>query len=192
MLFKNLKLKSYHHQDLSLNCLLHLEELLRKILLLPQSAKVQGYTKERLRLKLIPMLECLRGLTTAEDLSLETSLDDIFNFIIENPGFTAIHHPTDDLSRFALIGKSGDTLPQMNNRLQKYLRTLDEETKTKILSSLDMTKFSKEELLSLLRRSPPLPEHLTGTVIIFKDHMVQFDVGDNNIFFCPQHLSEIK
>ena len=192
MLFKNLKLKSYHHQDLSLNCLLHLEELLRKILLLPQSAKVQGYTKERLRLKLIPMLECLRGLTTAQDLSLETSVDDIFNFIINNPGFHTFIY-TSFNTGFII---SGNSLSKKNEDLQKYLSTQSEDMKRKILSIVDMSLFSKEELLSLLRRSPPLPEVLTGRgkMIVFKD-LIKQNIGspcEGNVVFCPQHWSKIK
>jgi len=154
-------------KDLSLSSLLYLEELLRKLILLPLSAKVQAYTKEKLRLKLIPMLECLRGLTTAQDLSLETTQDDIFNFII----ISIISIP--GLFQFA----NAAIFP---------------------LGKWAMTLFSKEELLSLLRRFP-LPEVLTGDrkVVVYKDQIViSSSVPPNyedDVVFCPHYFfSKIK
>ena len=56
-----------------------------KILLLPQSTKLEKYTMKRMVSQ--KMLECLEGLVTARDLHLEASLDEIYNFIINNPGW---------------------------------------------------------------------------------------------------------
>ena len=38
------------------------------------------------------MSECLTGLATAQDISLETSLDYLFNFIINNLGYTCLDY----------------------------------------------------------------------------------------------------
>ena len=74
---------------MSLSSLLNLEELLRKILLFPQSAKVKKFTVEKMTSKEFPISECLQGLVTAEDLALDTATE-IFYFITANLGTLTI------------------------------------------------------------------------------------------------------
>ena len=38
------------------------------------------------------MSDCLTGLATAQDISLETSVDYLFNFIINNLGYTCLDY----------------------------------------------------------------------------------------------------
>ena len=78
-------------QGPSNSSLLHLEKLLRKIPFSPQATKVQDHIKKKLGLWKV--LECLAGLVTAQDLNLEASLDEIYNFIINNLGLTGSKAP---------------------------------------------------------------------------------------------------
>ena len=92
---------------MSLSSLLHLEELLRKILLFPQSAKVKEFTVERITSKGFSISECLQGLVTAEDLNLDTATE-IFSFIMANLGNLVIRTrksgPCTETCKFLKIG----------------------------------------------------------------------------------------
>jgi len=181
-------------EDLSISSLLQLEELLRKILLLPQSTKVQDHIKK----KLIPwkMPECLAGLVTAKDLHLEASLDEIYNFIINNLGFTCV---TSSKSMEApILDTMKRPLYKRLEIIQEYLKDKDEHTKSVIVSSLDMSLFTKEELLcltrDLLRVAPtffsrkgcPISSS-TDEVCFFKDRIFP---SQSPMFF-PQHYEKL-
>ena len=141
-------------QDLSLHSLLHLEDLLRKMILLPQSAKVQSHIKKLLGQELFPMYDCLTGLATAEDLSLENSLDEIYNFIINNLWSTCV--TSSKIQVASILDQRGRSLSERLEIIHTYLKNQDDHTRNVIVSSLDMSQFSKEELLAFVRRTPEL------------------------------------
>ena len=176
---------------MSLSSLLHLEDLLRLILLLPQSAKIQEFTKTQLSLKKFSIPECLLGLVTAEDLDLATTGDHILQFI-NNPSVVGL------MKRKWVSGLVVHSTREAASPLERFniisdmIAKAGESLQNKILKSLDTSFFSKMELLELVRTRIELVERASMTssgLFIFKD-VIKEGIPKGNIFF-PQHLSKL-
>lgn len=181
-------------EDLSISSLLQLEELLRKILLIPQSTKVQDHMKKKLDPWKMP--ECLEGLVTAQDLHLEASLNEIYNFIINNLGWTCVTSSKSQGAIFWAERQMGRSLSKRLEIIQEYLKNQDDHTRNVIVSSLDMSLFTKEELLSLARDFlGPAPTFFSRVgypakydeVCFFKDRIFP---SQSPMFF-PQHYEKL-
>ena len=187
---------------MSLSCLLHLEDLLRLILLLPQSAKIQEFTKRQISLKKFTIPECLLGLVTAEDLDLATIGDHLLQFINYNPGHVALLKSR----KFAgfrekvlvqvLVPGAEDAGPlERFTLIHNRIKLLDEEDQKTILESLDTSSFTKKELLDLVRRDIEYLEesHISGCYLfLYKDKIVSSTSKEGKIYFVPQHFCKIK
>lgn len=176
-------------QDMSLSSLLNLEELLRKIILFPQSAKVKKFTVEKMTSKEFPISECLQGLVTAEDLALDTATE-IFNYITANLGTLTIQRSR--RSGQGQILKSGS--PSLIERFKSvfnYIDSQDEETKEMILPSLDMSAFSQEELSLIIRKVEPIPYEQKPTVLVFKDKLFVVKDKKGIVYFHPQRFEKL-
>ena len=155
--------------------------------------------------KLFNMPICLTGLVTAKDLSLEQSLDDIYKFIINNLGKTCIRYRIkgwgEDWEE-CLDERESMSLPERLDVINEYLRDEKEYIKTQVVSTLDMSQFTKAELLSLVRSedSSALFTHKgkwISCLNIFKDYIIVCpDFCDENAhcasFFFPQHFNKLK
>ena len=98
--------------------LLSLEELLRKILLLPQSAQIKKFTVEKIFLKKFPIAECVQGLVAAEDLNLDTS-NEIFQFITDNLGTLLILKSKDEIA--TILSTDSPSLTERFNCVVRYI-----------------------------------------------------------------------
>ena len=155
---------------MSLSSLLHLEDLLRLILLLPQSAKIHEFTKSQIFLKKFSIPECLLGLVTAEDLDLVTTGDHLLQFINNNPGYVGLLESRE--SRFSLLGVGGLTQLERFNLISNRINQEDDETQKKILKSLDTSSYFKKELLDLVRNNIEEVEksYISGvSLFLYKD-----------------------
>jgi len=184
-------------EDLSLNTILQLEELMRRILLIPQSLQVQEFTRMKISKKEFSVLECLEGLVTATELNLDIKKE-LYSFIINNLGKTCITIPsTTPLSLRTLIldGNPSPTPIERFNAVQTFLKDQDEKTKTRILSGLDMSVFTMEELLTVAKESPAVKKRLEigfGSYIIFKDGIFRGSRFQSGLVFAPQHIRKMN
>ena len=144
------------------------------------------------------MVDCLRELTTADDLSLKKSFENLYKFINNNLGQTSIKSSINNLlNKFSpkafietLDTNVSATLTKRNELVQNYLRTQDEVTQTDVIASLDMSQFSKQELLSLVRSSTELHNlQDIRAVHIYKDYIFVFNKPEDKgeFLFFPQH-----
>lgn len=175
-------------QDWSLSSLLHLEELLRKILLLPQSAEIKKFTVEEMSLKKFPISECLLGLVTAEDLKLDTATE-IFTFITDNLGILCLKKSLADLGS-RLMSNSPSVIERFESVIN-HLNDQDEETKKRILSSLDLSAFSQKELSDIIRKAGPKPVRPKRSTHIYKD-IIFIGCDKGEVFFFPQHYNKLE
>ena len=181
-------------QDLSLDSLLHLEDLLRLILLLPQSAKIQEFTQKKISLRKFSTPECLLGLVTAEDLGLTTTADDLFQFINNNLGIVALKKDRADSGRIVSGADTASPI-EMYELISKHIKAQDEETQKKILRSLDTSSFTKEEILNLVKNSiEDVQKHFNCremSLRLYKDEILT-GKGKGLLFFFPQHVSKME
>ena len=68
----------------------------------------------------------------------------------------------------------------------------DEETKEKILPSLDMSEFSQKELSLLIRKVCPIPYMQNPTVFVSKDKIVIHKDKKGNVLFYPQQIKKLR
>ena len=73
------------------------------------------------------MPDCLTGLATVQDISLETSLDYLFNFIINNLGYTCLDYGPGNQSLVCLFFKRQEII-------YKFLEDANDKIKQKIVS----------------------------------------------------------
>ena len=140
------------------------------------------------------MPECLAGLVTAQDLHLEANLDEIYNFIINNLGSTCV---TSSKSQEAPVLDPMDRpLSQRLEIIREYLMDTDDHTRNVIDSTLDMSLFTKDELLSLTRdllgRAPTFFSRVGypakyKEVCFFKDRIFP----SQSAMFFPQHYEKL-
>ena len=131
------------------------------------------------------MSDCLTGLATAQDISLETSLDYLFNFIINNLGYTCLDYGPGNQSLGCLFLRD-------RKSYTSFSRTLTTKSSRRSSpSSLDLSQFSKEELLALVRRTPELSSPGIYGLDIFKDRIFVYyvyhdkdDYGDDKMVKC--------
>ena len=144
------------------------------------------------------MPDCLTGLATVQDISLETSLDYLFNFIINNLGYTCLDYGPGK-QRFTRLTEPGVSFFKRQEIIYvSFSRTLTTKSSRRSSpSSLDLSPFSKEELLALVRRTPELSSPGIYGLDIFKDRIFVYyvyhdkdDYGDD-IFFFPQHFEKL-
>ena len=181
-------------QDLSLSSLLHLEDLLRLILLLPQSTKIQDFTKKKISLKKFSTPECLLGLVTAEDLGLDTTADDLLRFINNNLGRVALMKGRTVPGK-VVTGANTASPVEMFKLIFKHIEAQDEETKKKILRSLDPSSFTKNELLDLVRNNiEEVKKYVFQgfSLLIDKDGIFAAKSKTREVFFFPQHLNKLE
>jgi len=176
-------------QDMSLSSLLSLEELLRKIILFPQSAKVKKFTVEKMTSKEFPISECLQGLVTAEDLALDTATE-IFYFITANLGTLTIQRCRP--MKGVTLKSGSPSMTERFNSVFSYINAQDEETKEKILPSLDMSEFSQKELSLLIRKVCPILYMQNPTVFVSKDKIVIHKDKKGNVLFYPQQIKKLR
>ena len=79
--------------------------------------------------------------------------------------------------------------------INTFLEEADDDLKKKIVSSLDMSQFSREELLALVRRTPELFFKGIYGLDIFKDRIYhdyhdKDEYGDD-VFFFPLHSEKL-
>ena len=186
---------------MSLSSLLHLVDLLRLILLQPQSDKIQDFTKSQISLKKFTIPECLLGLVTAEDLDLATIGDHLLQFINYNPGHVALLKSR----KFAgfrekvlvqvLVPGAEDAGPlERFNLIYNRIKLMDEEDQKTILESLDTSSFTKKELLDLVRRDieDVKKSQISGcALVLYKDKIVA-NITCKDSYFVPQHFSKMK
>ena len=178
---------------MSLSSLLQLEDLLRLILLLPQSVKIQDFTKRQVSLRKFRISECLLGLVTAEDLNLVTTADLILQFINEIPGFVGLTENRDSRDLILFTGRA--TPLKRLNMISNSIKRQDEETQRKILKSLDTSSYTKKELVDLVRTGIEVVEksYISGPgLMIFKDEIKLEVSRPFEAIFFPQHLSKLE
>ena len=179
---------------MTLSSLLHLGDLLRLILLQPQSAKIQDFTKSQISLKKFSIPECLLGLVTAEDLNLTSTADHLLQFINNNPGKLCLQESRDS-RHFILIVSDAATELERLNLIYNGIKRRGEEFQKKILKSLDTSSYSKKELLDLVRSKIEKVEksYISGiTLFLYKDEINIGKVQTGEVFFFPQHLSKLE
>ena len=168
---------------------------MRLILLLPQSTKIQEFTRKKISLKKFTTPECLLGLVTAEDLGLTTTVDDLLGFINNNLGKVALKKGRSDPGKI-VVGADTAYPVKMYDLIYKHIKAEDEETQKKILRSLDASSFSKGELLDLVRNKI---EEVKKSVFqgfclhISKDSILLGNIYvKGTVFFFPQHRSKLE
>ena len=177
---------------MSLSSLLHLEDLLRLILLLPQSAKIQKFTKSQISFKKFSIPECLLSLVTAEDLDLVTTGDHLLQFINNNPGYVGLSESRD--SGFIFIEPGEFTQLERIHRIFDIINQEDDETQKKILKSLDTSSYFKKELLDLVRNKIEEVEksYISGfSLCLYKDEIMIGKKKTGKVCFIPQHFSKL-
>ena len=187
---------------MSLSSLLHLGDLLRLILLLPQSAKIQDFTKSQISLKKFSTPECLLGLVTAEDLDLANIGDHLLQFINNFPGevslllSSAVEGGPVSV-RAVMVPGAADAAPlERLNLISNKIKLLDVEDQKKILKSLDTSSYTKRELLDLVRSKIEKVEksYISGfTLFLSKDEIaISESTKDKRVFFVPQQTRKLE
>ena len=67
----------------------------------------------------------------------------------------------------------------------------DEETKKRILSSLDLSAFSQKELSDIIRKAGPKPVRPKRSTHIYKD-IILIGCDKGEVFFFPQHYNKLE
>ena len=168
------------------------------ILLLPQSTKVQDFTRKKISLKKFTTPECLLGLVTAKDLGLDTTADDLFRFIINNLGTVVLQKDREGVGK-VVTGADTASPVEMFELISKHIKVQDEETKKRILRSLDTSSFTEKELSDLVRNYiEEVKKYVIqgGYLLIYKDYILHGHDKDgkwkNKLFFFPQHGNKFE
>ena len=162
-----------------------------KLMLLPQSDKIQEFTKKKISLEKFSPPECLLGLVTADALRLTIIVDHIVQFINNNPGRVLLKKSREELGRIVNDHPS----QQRPNQIYEKIKTMDEETQKRIFKSLDTSSYTKKELLDLVRNKIEEVEraHSTGaSLLLFKDDIECTSGKQGFVFFIPQHKSKME
>lgn len=167
------------------------------ILLLPQSVKIQEFTKKKISLMKFSMPECLLGLVTADDLNLATTGDHLLQFINNNPGLVALSSSAVRCLLFSVPGAERAPPFERLNLICNRIQVEDEETQRIVLKSLDTSDYTKKELLDLLRKRIELVEksHFSDIgLALFKDDIkpVKITKAICPVAFFPQHFCKLK
>ena len=160
---------------------------MRKILLLPQSAKIKEFIMTQITVKKFPMSECLVGLVDADDLKLDTA-EEIFQFITNNLGSLSLRKEKTDPGK--MLSKASQTSTERFYRIYQHLNGQDEESKRKILDSLDTSCFTRQEFLNMVRKE----RKVLKNAIVCGDSLAIYKDTDpkRRIYFFPQHYNKLE